>query len=103
MAITKDQVMEKLRTVNDPELRIDMVSLGLVYQVKIDEAINDIFVQVTLTTPGCPLIDYFMHDIHATLKTLADVGNVKVQLVFDPPWKPSMMSEEAKAELGIEE
>lgn len=102
MAVTKKQVLEKLKTVNDPELRLSIVSLGLVYKIKVDKG-KDVFTQVTLTTPGCPLIEVIMQDIHSSIKSIPGVGKVKVQLTFDPPWKPEMMSEEAKATLGIEE
>lgn len=99
--VTKEQVMEVLKTVNDPELRIDVVSLGLVYEVRI-ESENDIYLRITLTTPGCPLIDFFMQDITSKLSAIPGAGEVKIDLTFDPLWTPQMMSEEAKAALGIE-
>ena len=98
---TTDTIREALGTVLDPELRIDVISLGLVYEVRIDND-KDIYVKLTLTTPGCPLIDFFLLDINKKLKSLEGVGEVKVDLTFDPPWTPDKMSAEAKAALGIE-
>jgi metal-sulfur cluster biosynthetic enzyme len=98
---TTDTIREALGTVLDPELRIDVISLGLVYEVRIDNE-KDIYVKLTLTTPGCPLIDFFLLDINKKLKSLEGVGEVKVDLTFDPPWTPDKMSAEAKAALGIE-
>ena len=102
MAIIREQILEALKSVNDPELQLDIVSLGLVYEVKVENG-KDIFVKMSLTTPGCPLVDYFMQNVKAALRGMQGVGEAKVTLTFDPPWKPSMMSEGAKAALGIEE
>lgn len=99
--ITKQQVVDTLKTVDDPELRIDVVSLGLVYDVRVDHG-KDIYVKITLTTPGCPLIDFFMMDIRTKLSALPGVGKVDIDLTFDPPWTPEKMTPEAKAALGIE-
>ncbi len=101
MPVSKKDVLNALSTVLDPELRIDVVSLGLVYGIEITDGKN-ISVRITLTTPGCPLIDFFLHDITSKLKAVAGVGEVKVDLTFDPPWTPDKMSAEAKAALGIE-
>ena len=100
-AITKERVLEVLKTVNDPELRLDVVSLGLVYDVQITHG-KDVYAKITLTTPGCPLIDFFMMDIRTKLSSLPGVSKVDIDLTFDPPWTPEKMTAEAKAALGIE-
>lgn len=96
--ITKDQVYEKLKTVMDPELFIDIVSLGLIYEVEIQE--NKVRVIMTLTTPGCPLapiIDQLIRD------ALAPLGfeKVELELVWEPAWTKDRMSDEAKLQLGV--
>ena len=95
--LTNDIVMEMLATVIDPELHIDIVSLGLIYGVKILP--EKIRVVMTLTTPGCPLapiIDQMIREALAPLKT-----RTELDLVWDPPWTQDMMSEEAKLQLGM--
>jgi metal-sulfur cluster biosynthetic enzyme len=93
-----------LKTVMDPELNIDIVSLGLIYGVEITPK-NEVRIELTLTTPGCPLAGTFEGMITSALAPLAseeyDVeAQTRISLTFDPPWVPDMMSEEARAELG---
>lgn len=97
--ITKEQVLEKLKAVKDPEIGMDIVSLGLVYDVTILE--GKVKLTMTLTSPMCPLGDSLTSDVRAALKDLPDVGESEVQITFDPPWDTSRMSEEAKSKLGI--
>ncbi len=105
MNISEKKVWECLRTVIDPELMVDIVSLGLIYQVKISETQPYITITMTLTTPGCPLagvFDRMVLDSLAQIKGLDLENDVSVELTFDPPWTPEMASEEVKAELGID-
>lgn len=97
--VTKDQVMEKLEDVIDPELYISVVDLGLIYDVEIKD--KDIDIKMTLTTIGCPLFGLIEGDIKEKVSSLGDVGKVHVDLVFDPPWDMEKMSERGKAQLGI--
>lgn len=99
--ITKGQVSDALRTCKDPELGYNVVDLGLIYDIQIKPD-NAVFVKMTLTTPGCPLIDEFLDDVHRKLKAIPGVGQVKVDLTFDPPWSPEKLSPEVKAELGLD-
>lgn len=110
MNVTESQVWDQLKTVIDPELNIDIVSLALVYEVSVrsiqTEAGEQPFVHVllTLTTPGCPLSHIFEQKIKEALDDIQGLDaykNVDVELTFDPPWIPDMMTEEAKAELGF--
>lgn len=91
--ISKKQVLEKLRNVLDPELRISIVDLGLIYDVKINKKSVEII--YTLTTPGCPLSEV----IEMLIK--AEIPGAKTTLTFEPLWDSSRMSESAKAQLGM--
>ncbi len=96
---TRDQVLEALRNVYDPELGINIVDLGLVYDVYIQDGLVDI--TYTLTTMGCPIGPLIEHMIQQALATVPGVKQVHAELALRPPWSPDMMSEEAKAALGF--
>jgi len=98
--VSEQQAMEKLGTVIDPELNLNLVDLGLIYEVDIDG--TSIRVVMTLTSPGCPLAPMLEGQVKEVLLSLEDIQTVDVDIVFDPPWNPSMMSDEAKLELGLE-
>ncbi len=99
-ASTEDLVREALReNVIDPEIGINIVDLGLVYDVKIEDSTAEI--TMTLTTPMCPLGPYIDSEVRTALQGLPGVEDTKVNLVWTPPWDPSKMSEEAKLELGF--
>ena len=98
---TADDVMDALREVIDPELGLDVVSLGLVYGVEVDDA-GEATVRMTLTTPYCPLGPMLESQVHAATQFLPGIQGVKVDLVWDPPWDPhTMASDEVKLELGL--
>ncbi|HVA22077.1 MAG TPA: metal-sulfur cluster assembly factor [Candidatus Micrarchaeia archaeon] len=98
---TGDEVMESLRAVIDPEIGLDIVSLGLVYTVTVDEA-GVAQVELTLTTPYCPLGPVIETQVHAAAAALPGITDVRIDLVWSPPWDPhTMASEEARLELGI--
>ena len=97
--VDERQVIEKLKNCIDPELGINIVDLGLIYSVGIDD--SRVNVLMTLTTPGCPLDSYFVKDITDKLKTLKGVRDVSVELTFEPPWSPTKMSTESKDILGF--
>lgn len=102
MKITEDAVRQALATVIDPELQIDIVSLGLIYNVKIEGGTR-VVIRMTLTTPGCPLapvIDQMVREAMFGLVEDTD-RDVVIDLTFDPPWLPDMMAEEARLELGL--
>lgn len=96
----EEKVVEMLRTVYDPEIPVDIYSLGLVY--KIDLA-NDgaLTVDMTLTAPNCPMADFILEDVRQKLESIEGVTSVNVNIVFEPEWTQDMMSEEAKLELGL--
>ena len=97
---TKDDVLEGLKNVYDPEIGINIVDLGLVYDADIAEG-GDVLVTMTLTSLGCPLGPVIVQEVNNALKDLPGIGETDVKLVWSPPWSPELMSEEAKDELGI--
>lgn len=97
--VSQDQVLQKLRMCLDPELGVNIVDLGLIYGVNIDD--TRVSVLMTLTTPGCPLDSYFVRDITDKLKKIKGINDVSVELTFEPPWTPTKMSEESKDILGL--
>lgn len=95
----EDKIFELLKTVIDPEVNVNVVDLGLIYDLKIDG--NNIEVVMTLSTPGCPLGDTIMENIHQVI--IANIPDVKVdvQLVWEPTWTPDLISLDGKAALGM--
>lgn len=101
LALTEDNVKQALKQVDDPELGINIVDLGLVYEVHVQEA-RDVQVVMTLTTPFCPIGPSIKQQIAQVLKKdVEGVDKVDVQFTFNPPWDKEMMTEDAKMELGI--
>lgn len=97
---TIEQIREKLREVVDPEIMLNIVDLGLVYDIQYED--GDVLITMTLTSPGCPLGPIIRGEAYAKLKELPGVKDVDVQIVWDPPWDPrTMASDEVKMLLGI--
>jgi metal-sulfur cluster biosynthetic enzyme len=99
-APSEDQVLEALKSVIDPELGINIVDLGLVYEVDVAED-GDVDIQYTLTTMGCPIGPLIEDQMRAFLAPLDGIGEVRPEMVLRPAWSPEMMSDEAKAALGM--
>ncbi len=95
-----DLIIERLRDVYDPEIPVNIYDLGLIYNVDIDDA-NQANIIMTLTSPGCPVADMLVEDVRQAALGVNNVATVDVELTFDPPWDKSMMSEEARLELGF--
>jgi metal-sulfur cluster biosynthetic enzyme len=101
----KDRVMAELENVVDPELGVDIVNLGLIYDIELDEEDN-VKVIMTLTSMGCPLAATIVSDIKKALSELQEIqeiGEIDVDITFNPPWDKSMMSRYAKLALGVHE
>lgn len=99
---TKEEVIEAIRPVTDPEINISIVELGLIYDVEIDEAEQQVNVHMTLTSPACPVGPQIMAAVHGRCLDIPEVENVDIQLVWSPPWDPrTMASEDVKMMLGI--
>lgn len=94
------KVVEMLRTVYDPEIPVDIYSLGLVYRIELSDE-GELTVDMTLTAPNCPMADFIMEDVRMKLESIDGVSAVNVNIVFEPEWTQDMMSEEAKLELGL--
>lgn len=103
--ITKEQVLEKLKTIIDPELNVNIMELGLVYGVEIDPSAGSgqakVIITMTLTTPACPLSLVFDEWVKNTVKKIKGVKDVKINLVWEPVWEPGEMADSAKEQLGI--
>jgi FeS assembly SUF system protein len=93
-------IISTLKTVYDPEIPVDIYELGLIYEIQIDKEFN-VLIIMTLTSPACPVAETLPVDVENKIKSLEDVNSCKVEIVFDPPWDRSMMSEEALLELGM--
>jgi FeS assembly SUF system protein len=94
-------VQTALREVYDPEIPVNIYELGLIYKVDIQPDTNDIYVEMTLTSPGCPVAGEMPGMIENAIKTVAGVGVVTVEIVWDPSWDPSKMAETAKLQLNM--
>ena len=99
-APSEDEVLEALKSVIDPELGINIVDLGLVYEVDIAEG-GDVDIQYTLTTMGCPIGPLIEDQMRAFLAPVSGIGEVRPEMVLRPAWTPEMMSDEAKAAMGM--
>ena len=95
-----DLIIEGLKDVYDPEIPVNIYDLGLIYNVDIDDT-NKASIIMTLTSPGCPVADMLVDDVRQAALAVDNVSEVDVELTFDPPWDKSMMSEEARLELGF--
>ncbi len=96
----EEDIVRMLKTVYDPEIPVNIYDLGLVYDVDIDDDKN-VTVTMTLTAPNCPAADFILEDVRFKLESISGIGNVIVELTFDPVWNKDMLSEEAKLELGF--
>jgi len=99
-SIIENQVVETLRTCFDPEIPVNIHELGLIYEVKV-AADGGVLIVMTLTTPHCPAAQSLPREVEAKARTVPGVTAVSVQVVWDPPWNQSMMSESARLELGM--
>ncbi len=99
--IIEEQVWQALGTVFDPEIPVDLVNLGLIYSVKVDQLAKQVDIQMTLTAPACGMGPVLVGDVEYRVRKVPNVKTVKVELVFDPPWQRHMMSEEAQLQTGM--
>jgi len=98
--INKDEIISVLKECYDPEIPIDLWNLGLIYDIKIKN--NNIDIIMSLTTPGCTMGQYMADDIKSKLEKNKNIKNINVQVVFDPPWEPEMMTDEGRKKLGFD-
>lgn len=96
----EEKIVEYLRTVVDPEIAIDIYSLGLVYKIDLADD-GALVIDMTLTAPNCPMADFIVEDVRQKMSSIPGVTSVTVNIVFEPEWTRDMMSEEARLELGM--
>ena len=96
----RDKIEETLRTVYDPEIPVNIMELGLVYEIKIEES-GKVKITMTLTAPACPVAGEIIMEVDSKVRAIEGITDVHVHLTFDPPWNRDMMTEEAKLELGF--
>jgi len=104
MPIAEDKIREELKQVIDPELFVNIIDLGLVYEVNLAEAEpgkSNVQIAMTLTSPACPAGPQLIAQTQSVLRRLDEVADVDVKLVMDPPWTPDRMTEDARDQLGI--
>ncbi len=97
----EDKVVELLKTVYDPEIPVNVYDLGLIYRIEVSDDLKHLDVDMTMTAPSCPMADFIVEDVRQKLESIDGLSTVSVNLVFEPEWDQSMMSEEAKLELGM--
>jgi len=95
-----DSIVAALRTVHDPEIPVNVYDLGLIYRIELGDS-RAVEIDMTLTAPGCPVANEILTWVRNAVVDVQGIGEVKVNLVFDPPWDTARMSEEAKLELGL--
>ncbi|MCC7496061.1 MAG: SUF system Fe-S cluster assembly protein [Bryobacterales bacterium] len=99
--VTEKQIIKVLRTIYDPEIPVNIYDIGLIYEIKISEG-NNVYVKMTLTAPSCPVAGALPPHVEEQIRQLPGVGEVTVDLTWDPPWSMDLLSEAARLELGLE-
>lgn len=95
-----EQIVEQLKTVYDPEIPVNIYELGLVYKIDVEDD-NTVLIDMTLTSPHCPVAETLPPEVEQKVQQIEGVKRCEVRIVWDPPWMPSMMSEEAQLEMGL--
>ena len=100
MISIKEKVIEEIKKIFDPEIPVNIYELGLIYKIEVDEN-NKVNVDMTLTSPNCPVAESLPNDVKESIKKIEGVSDVKLNLVWEPPWSQEKMSEAAKLELNL--
>jgi len=98
----QERVVEVLKTVFDPEIPVNIYDLGLIYRIELSDDGRELAIDMTLTAPNCPAADFILEDVRTKVESVEGVKSTNVNLVFEPVWDQSMMSEEARVELGFD-
>ena len=96
----KEKIIKEIKKIYDPEIPVNIYELGLIYEIKVEKD-NNVKVKMTLTTPNCPVAESLPKEVKDSIMKIKDVNDVDLELVWDPPWDKSMMSEAAKLELNL--
>ena len=97
----EEKIVDVLKTVYDPEIPVNIYDLGMIYKIDVDEKGN-LDMDMTFTAPSCPAADFILEDVRTKVESVGGIKSANINLVFDPVWDQSMMSEEARVELGFE-
>ena len=100
MSDIKNQVIEKIKQIYDPEIPVNIYELGLIYNINVDKS-NNVKIDMTLTSPNCPVAESLPNEVKDSINKIKEVNKVDLELVWDPPWDQSKMSEAAKLELNL--
>ena len=100
MSDLKEKIVSEIKKIYDPEIPVNIYELGLIYKIEIDDT-NKVEVEMTLTSPNCPVAESLPKEVKDSIMELPEINDVDLQLVWDPPWDKSMMSEAAKLELNL--
>lgn len=98
---TEERIVDVLKTVYDPEIPVDIWNLGMIYKIDVKDN-HTVDLDMTFTSPSCPAADFILEDVRTKVESLEEVKSANVNLVFEPSWDQSMMSEEARVELGFD-
>ena len=99
--LMEERIVDVLKTVYDPEIPVDIYNLGMIYKIDVQDD-NTVELDMTFTAPNCPAADFILEDVRTKVESVEGVRSANVNLVFEPAWDQSMMSEEAKVELGFD-
>ena len=99
--LREERIVDVLKTVYDPEIPVNIYDLGMIYKIDVQDSAS-VDVDMTFTAPNCPAADYILEDVRTKLESVEGVKGVNVNLVFEPAWDQSMMTEEARVELGFD-
>jgi FeS assembly SUF system protein len=94
------EIVKVLKNIYDPEIPVNIYDLGLIYEINVDDE-NNVYILMTLTSPNCPIADQLLEEVEQKVKAIDGVSFLKLKLTFEPPWDQSMLSEEAKLEMGF--
>ena len=98
----KEEILKALEKVIDPELGLDVVNLGLIYGIDVDEEKREAVVRMTMTSPACPVAGKILEDVQKALEGVESIENIRVELVWDPPWSPERITKKGRILLGLE-
>lgn len=99
--IIEERIVDVLKTVYDPEIPVNIYDLGMIYKIDVKDS-STIYVDMTFTAPNCPAADFILEDVRTKLESVEGIKTANVNLVFEPAWDQSMLSEEARLELGLD-
>jgi FeS assembly SUF system protein len=94
------EIVKVLKNIYDPEIPVNIYDLGLIYEINADDD-NNVYILMTLTSPNCPIADQLLEEVEQKIKAINGVRSLELKLTFDPPWDQSMLSDEAKLEMGF--